>query len=199
MLASSVRETLKPILGPSTQLGFVVRDLDAALDHWTGVLGIGPFLHFDKGTGRPPAASFYRGQEVVVETRLAFGYIGDVQIELIEQVNDAPSPYRDFIASGHEGLQHLGYWAYDFDDACRRVEAAGYEREFVIPIAGQPQPIIYYRSSSVLGPMLEIVPARWQRVRQAVFDRVSTWSGPDPLIRYGAYGEFLAEANISFD
>ena len=120
-------------------------------------------------------------------------------LELIEQVNDAPSPNRDFIASGCEGLQHLGYWAYDFDEACRRVEAAGYEREFVIPIAGQPQPIIYYRSRSVLGPMLEIVPARWQRVRQAVFDRISTWTGPGSLIRYGAYGEFLAEAKISFD
>jgi len=199
VFASIEQDALKPLLGPSTQLGFVVKDLDAALEHWIGVLGVGPFLYFDKGTGRPPAPSFYRGEQVVVETRLAFGHIGNVQIELIEQVNDAPSPYRDFIAAGHQGLQHLGYWVPDFQEACRRVEAAGYVREFVIPIAGQADPIIYFRAPDVLGPMLELTPPRWKHMRQAVLERTMGWTGPDPLIRYETYGDFIATANIRFD
>lgn len=190
---------LRPVLGPATQLGFVVRDLDAAVRHWIEVLGVGPFLYLDKGTGRPPNPSFFRGEEVRVEIRLAFGFIGEVQIELIEQVNDAPSPYREFIAEGREGLQHLGYWVYDHAEACRRVEAAGYERDLVIPIAGQTEEIIYYRSPSVLGPMLEIVPPRWRRAREAVSARLKAWAGGDPLIRFDTYGDFLADAKVVFD
>ena len=192
-------EALRPAIGPFTQLGFVVRDLDAAVRHWVEVLGVGPFLFLDKGTGRPPNPSVFRGQQVVVELRLAFGFVGDVQLELIEQVNDAPSPYREFLAEGREGLQHFGYGVDDYAYACAQVEAAGYAREFVIPVIGHQEPIIYYRAPSLIGPMVEIVPPRWRKARQAVFDRVRSWSGGDPLIRYDSYGDFLADAKVVFD
>lgn len=190
---------LRPVLGPSTQLGFVVRDLDAATRHWIETLGVGPFLFLDKGTGRPPNPSWHRGEKVVVETRLAFGFLGDVQIELIEQVNEAPSPYREFLAGGREGLQHFGYWVPDYAAARRRVEAAGYVAEFVIPIPGQDDPIVYFRSPSLLGPMLEIVPPRWRRAREAVSARLKSWRGPEPLLRFDTYGDFLADAKVVFD
>lgn len=187
-----------PLLGPATQLGFVVRDLDVAVRHWIDVLGVGPFLYLDKGTGRPPAVSIFRGQEVRVEIRLAFGFIGDVQIELIEQVNDAPSPYREFIEQGREGLQHLGYWVHDYAAARRRIEAAGYVPELEIPIAGSDERIVYYRAPAVVGPMLEIVPARWRHARQAVTERLQRWTGGDPLIRYDTYADFIASAQVAF-
>lgn len=190
---------LTPVLGPSTLLGFVVRDLDEALRHWTQALGVGPFLVLDKGTGRPPNASFFRGREVRIEMRLAFGFIGDVQLELIEQVNADPSPYREFLEAGHEGLQHLGYWVHDYDEAVRRVEAAGYVRELEIPVVGQAQPIVYFASPSVVGPMLEIVPPRWKKARQAVSDRLRSWTGRDPFLRFETYGDFLADAGVVFD
>jgi len=88
---SSLNTTeVTPVLGPSTQLGFVVRDLDRAVRHWVDVIGVAPFLFLDRGAGRPAPPAFHRGQEVFVETRLAFGYVGDVQLELIEQVNMRP-------------------------------------------------------------------------------------------------------------
>ncbi len=197
--AGDIKIGLQPLLGPATQLGFVVRDLDAAVRHWVEVLGIGPFLFLENGTGRPPNPSLFRGAEVHVEIRLAFGFIGDVQLELIQQVNDAPSPYLEFLAAGREGLQHLGYWVHDYDETCRRVEAAGYERDLVIPIPEQEQPIIYYRSPALVGPMLEIVPRRWRRAREAVAARLKSWSGGDPLVRYDTYGDFLADAKVVFD
>ena len=192
-------DSLVPALGPATQLGFVVRDLDAAVRHWTGVLGIGPFLFLENGTGRPPGPSRYRGDEVRIEMRLAFGQVGDVQVELIEQVNDAPSPYRDFLASGREGLQHLGYCVPDHEDACRRLEAAGYRPELVIPIAGQDRPIVYYGAPDMIGAMIELTPWRWRRAREAVAARLAAWTGGDPLIRHDTYGAFLADAGVVFD
>ncbi len=162
-------------------------------------MGVGPFLFLDEGTGRPPNPSFYRGREVAVELRIAFGFVGDVQLEIIQQVNDAPSPYRDFLGKGREGLQHLGYWVDDHARACAQVEQAGYSKEFEIPVPGQHESIIYYRAPDLIGPSVEIVPPRWRRARQAVFDRLGAWQGGDPIIRYPTYGDFLADAQVEFD
>ena len=115
---------LEPILGPATQLGFVVRDVEAAIRHWTEVFGVGPFIVMEHGTAQPPPPTFMRGEEVSVELKLGFGFMGDVQIELIEQRNDAPSPYAEFLAAGREGLQHLGFWVHDHAEATRRRPAA---------------------------------------------------------------------------
>lgn len=188
---------LRSILGPSTQLGFVVRDVEAAMRHWIDVFGVGPFLFLEKGTGRPAPQAFFRKQSTHVETRLAFGYMGDVQIELIEQVNDAPSPYREFLESGREGLQHLGFWVHDHEEACRKVEAAGYEVEFEIPVASIGQSIIYYRSPSLVGPMVELVPPVWRRSRAAVKAHLDAFEGDTST--FETYGDFLAFAGVRFD
>lgn len=190
---------LRPLLGPETQLGYVVRDIEAAMRHWIDVFGVGPFLFMEKGTGRPPGRTVYKGEETVVETRLAFTYMGDVQIELIEQVNAAPSPYRDFLAAGREGLQHLGFWVPDYARACQTLEAAGYRGDYVIPVAIEDQPIIYYSSPALQGPMIEIVPPQWQKARQGLRTYIRSRLDGDPILRFGTYGDFLVEADVRFD
>lgn len=47
---------------------------------------------------------------------LAFGQSEDVQIELIQQHDEARSGYQDFLDSGREGPQHVAFW---FDDPVR--------------------------------------------------------------------------------
>ena len=190
---------LSPILGPATQLGFVVRDVEAAVWHWIEVFGVGPFVVMEHGTAQPPPPTYMRGTPVSVELKLAFGFMGDVQIELIEQRNDAPSPYTEFLAAGREGLQHLGFWVHDHARATRRVEAAGYEPVYEIRVAGQPSPIVYYDSPSLYGPMLEIVPFQWRRSREAIKQAVDAWEGSDPVIRFDTYSDFLALTGVRFD
>jgi hypothetical protein len=190
---------LHPILGPATQLGFVVRDVEAAMRHWIEVFGVGPFICMERGTSQPAPVTRMRGQPVVVELKLAFGFMGEVQIELIEQRNDAPSPYREFLAAGREGLQHLGFWSHDHALATRAVETAGYKRVYEILIAGQQAPIIYYESPSLYGPMLEIVPPKWRRSREAVRAATQARIDGDPVIRFDTYAEFIAKAGVSFN
>ncbi|AMK19935.1 MULTISPECIES: VOC family protein [Sphingobium] len=93
------------IFGPTRQLGLVVRDFDATLRHWTQVQDVGPFWFFRD----MPVQDFrYRGQQAEPPiVSIAFGYTGDLQIEIIHQQNDAPSIYREFLDSGREGLQHI--------------------------------------------------------------------------------------------
>lgn len=188
-----------PILGPATQLGFVVRDLEMAVSHWNNVFGVGPFVIMERGTAQPPPPTYMRGRQVSVDLKLAFGFMGDVQIELIQQRNDAPSPYTEFLAAGREGLQHLGFWVHDYAEATRRVEAAGYEPVYEIRIAGQPLPIVYYDSPKHYGPMLEIVPPQWRRSREAIRQAVDAWDGSGSAIRFDTYADFLVHANVRFD
>lgn len=188
-----------PLLGPATQLGFVVRDVEKAMRHWIEVFGVGPFVCMEHGTSQPPPVTWMRGQAVSVELKLAFGFMGDVQVELIEQRNAAPSPYAEFLAAGREGLQHLGFWVHDHAEATRVVEAAGYEPIYEIRVQGQDLPIVYYDSPSLYGPMLELVPPKWRRSREAIRTLTSEWRGSEPVIRYDTYLSFLADRGVTFD
>ena len=191
--------SLSPLLGPATQLGFVVRDVEAAMRHWIDVFGVGPFICMEHGTSQPPPVTYMRGEPVSVELKLGFAFMGEVQIELIEQRNDAPSPYTEFLAAGREGLQHLGFWMHDHAQATRVVEGAGYKPVYEIRVAGQDLPIVYYDSPAVYGPMLELVPPKWRRSREAIRKMTGDWIGGDPVLRYDTYAEFLLEAGVRFD
>ena len=190
---------LTPLLGPATQLGFVVRDVEQAMRRWIDTFGVGPFVCMERGTAQPPPVTYLRGRPVSVELKLAFAYMGEVQIELIEQRNDAPSPYAEFLAAGREGLQHLGFWVHDHEKAARAVAAAGFTPVYEIRVAGQELPIVYYDSPSFYGPMLELTPPKWRRAREAMRRFIDERAGEGPVIRFDAYADFVREANVSFD
>lgn len=87
------------------QVAYVVEDLDAAIDNWAKVSGVGPFFlrrHVQY------AEMTYRDRPCRADVSLAFAFSGDTQIELIQQHNDAPSAYQDFVRRQGFGQQHLG-------------------------------------------------------------------------------------------
>jgi Glyoxalase/Bleomycin resistance protein/Dioxygenase superfamily len=90
---------------PIIQNGYVVKDLDKAMHHWSGKCGVGPFFvleHIKFGD------LYFRGQRTSIDMTAAIAYWGEMQIELIYQHDDAPSIYTDFSRSKGEGLQHVG-------------------------------------------------------------------------------------------
>jgi len=112
------------IFGEIRQNGYVVRDLAAALRHWTTVLGVGPFFYFEN----VKIDDFrYRGKPSSPALSIALANSGALQIELIQQHNDAPSMYRDFLQAGREGLQHVAYWTETMDADLDRLATLGYE------------------------------------------------------------------------
>jgi hypothetical protein len=97
---------MSKIFGEFRQLGMVVRDADAAMQEWLK-LGVGPWyvLEFTvddyvyRGKPSPPPV-----------LKLCFAHSGALQLELIEQKNDAPSAYTEFLGAKREGCQHLCSW-----------------------------------------------------------------------------------------
>jgi hypothetical protein len=96
---------MTPRFNPIIQNGYVVKDLEAALDHWTRKCGIGPFFLLEHINF---ARLMFRGQPTKIDMTAAIAYWGEVQVELICQHDDAPSIYTEFSRSKGEGLQHVG-------------------------------------------------------------------------------------------
>lgn len=109
--------------GSVLELCHLTRDIDAAVRHWTQDLGAGPFFLFDV-----PAlpGQLHRGQPTEVTMRVAFGFSGGTLIELIQQTNDGPSPFKEFLEQRGEGLHHV-LLRVPYDVGYSRLSAAGYE------------------------------------------------------------------------
>jgi 4-hydroxyphenylpyruvate dioxygenase-like putative hemolysin len=99
------------IFGPVRQNGYVVSDIQTAMDHWIKVMGVGPWYYID----RVKTDYFrHRGRDSGIEMSIALANSGNLQIELIQQRNDAPSMYQEFLAAGREDLQHMSFWTTDY-------------------------------------------------------------------------------------
>jgi len=97
------------IFGPITQSGYVVPDLEVAIDYWANRLGIGPWFELDTSYLKDMV---YRGEPTAMRVRIALAHSGELQIELIQPLDDLPSPYNDFLSAtgGKAGLQHVSSW-----------------------------------------------------------------------------------------
>ena len=115
-------ETIRQLLdlSPCDQVGFVVRDLNAALALYEPLFGT--FTTMDPG----PMIYNYRGRDEECEMRLAFGRSGELEVELIEWVSGG-CPHKEFLDAGGEGMQHLRFVVDDLDAKVAEAEALGYE------------------------------------------------------------------------
>lgn len=164
-----------PSFGDIRQLGYVVEDLERAVEAWTTRLGVGPWTIIRN----IPLRSVYRGQPSEPLIDIALGYRGAMQIELIQQKNDAPSPYRPFIERGEYGLHHTAFLSERIGEDVRRAEAAGLRLvcDINMPAGGR----YVYFEAAVPGErgfieLLETTPAMTQMFEQGM-RAAAEWKG----------------------
>jgi catechol 2,3-dioxygenase-like lactoylglutathione lyase family enzyme len=170
-------------VGPTRQIGNIVHDIDEALRYWTETMGAGPFfvnrrIRFDNfrhhGVESPsPLVS------------LAFGQSGAIQIELIQQHDDVPSGYRNFLDSGREGAQHLAHWfdnSGDYDEAYQRL----LEQGLFVRHEGDSSGVrfAYFSKGEGIYPEIELAEGLLPRLN-GWFDYIAKasvgWDGSDPV------------------
>ena len=99
---------------PVFQHAYVVSDLDASVRRWSELFGAGPFAI----RSHHVAARFtYRATPAQADVSYAFGYLGDLMIQLIQQHDDTPSIYRDMYGPDDEGFHHVACLVHDFGAA----------------------------------------------------------------------------------
>ncbi|NYT76039.1 VOC family protein [Alcaligenaceae bacterium] len=111
--------------GDVRQIGYVVSDIEKAMKHWSDVLGVGPwFYKEDVGTTE---FRYYGNNSQPPKLSIALANSGSLQIELIQQRDDAPSLYLDSLKRGGECAQHVAYWTADrFDEYAKVLHERGY-------------------------------------------------------------------------
>lgn len=172
------------IFGEPRQNGYVVRDVEAAMRHWSEVLGVGPWFYFE----RAPIEEFrYRGAPSSLEVSIALANSGALQIELIQPRNDAPSMYRDFLAAGREGLQHLAYWTERFDEDLARLQALGHEVGQSGQIGADGR-FVYLLTEAHPGTVIEVSEISGPKGRffAHIASAARAWDGREPIRRMGA-------------
>ena len=172
------------IFGPIRQNGYIVRDIEAALKHWTLVLGVGPFFYVE----RAKIADFrYKGKPSDAEVSVALANSGSLQIELLQPCNDAPSMWRDFLIAGREGLQHVACWMKTpaaMDAALARAAALGYEVG-QSGAAGENGRFVYLSTETHPGTVVELSEACGAKAQffRRVAEAAQSWDGTDPIRR----------------
>jgi len=170
---------LSVFFGEIRQLGYVVPDIEAAMDYWSRVLGVGPFFYAE----RVPVVNFtYRGAPSSPVTSVALANSGAVQVELIQQRNDAPTMYRDFVAAKGSGLQHVVYWTQNFDADMERRSARGFKVGMGGEVGARGR-FVYFETEYHPGAVIELseVEGPKGRMFDLIRNAATGWDGSDPV------------------
>lgn len=171
--------------GEIRQIAFIVRDIDKMMKYWTQILGIGPFfikrnIEFTNFIYRGS-----NGKSPVVSIALANS--GQLQIELIQQHDEIPSIYQEFLDFSGEGFQHVSAWMTRDEMNHRKqeliVQGVGIAQECTIASSGVN--LLYFDTGNGNGKFIyEIAdllePEHYKRI-QNIEQVAHKWNGQEPI------------------
>lgn len=139
------------------QLGYVSRDLDKAVDYWVKVAGAGPFFIADY----EPEQQVWRGEPTHITFRVAYGFLGDVHVEVIQQTGGGNSAYTEALDAAVSvpvgGLFHHMLFLHDgYDAAYNGYLAAGATRCYDAFVEGVGR-FCYLDARAQMGCFVEFV------------------------------------------
>jgi hypothetical protein len=167
--------------GKVRQIGYVVTDLDDTIASWL-TMGVGPWFVIRN----LPQRVTYRGAPCEVKLSLALANSGDLQIELIQQLDDTPSVFTEFLGgSGTGGFHQLAYWADDFDSAMANLAETGWP---LVWSGGEGEGVRFaYFEPPTGAAIIEIMELTESSAGMAAYVRAQAadWDGSDPVRELG--------------
>lgn len=168
-----------PFPGRLIQTAFITDDIHATMREMTRTLGVGPWFLRERGVF---PRQVYRGQPSNTALAIAMGYAGDMQFEIIQQLDDTPSVYREVAESRGYGLHHFGIAATDYAATVAQYEAMGFTLAYEAEVANGAR-VGYFDTHGALPAMIEAI--EFLPATQAMFETFRTaardWDGSDPV------------------
>ena len=169
--------------GAAHQVGYVVRDVEKAMDHWSQVLGVGPwFYREDVGASE---FRYYGQPSALPKLSIALANSGSLQIELIQQRDDAPTLYRDSLQEKGECAQHVAYWTDNrYDELHMRLTKSGYLEGHGgrMGTRGRFAYFVHPELPSGMIELSETTGGKGEYFRK-IADAAAAWDGSDPVRR----------------
>jgi hypothetical protein len=164
------------------QIGYVVSDIEKSMRHWIKNLGVGPWFYRKEMT--PLEFRYYGKSLEKPKFSIALAQAGEVQIELIQSHNDAPSLYRDTLEKNGEGAQHVAFWTMnDFDKWCQCLLDLGYIEGHGGRMDSVRGRFAYFVHPELPSGMFEISEStggkaeHFEKIKRAALG----WDGSDPI------------------
>ena len=167
-------------LGPIAQLGYVVGDITTAMERWLHEHDVGPFFYLP----HPPLNDLrYRGLPTAATIAVAITYSAELQVELIQPLDDHPSPYRDFAAAKGEGLHHVARFTDDYDATLAACSAVGRLPFYEGRGLTDEQRFAYFEAgSNTAGTVNEVVEVTgFGAFFTYMRGECAAWNGADPI------------------
>lgn len=164
------------------QLAYFVTDIREAARRAAKSFGAGPFyvldrIELDWGEHRGARCDFLHSS--------AYGQWGSLMMELVQQDEEGPSPFRDLYAPGEEGLHHVASFVSSIDETIEAYQRSGFPLAARAVTKNAGSEFAFIDTTSQAGHMLEIYePSEslvgfYELVRSAARD----WDRRDP-VRY---------------
>lgn len=134
--------------GDFYQIGVVVRDIDAGMEHYRRLLGLGPFWRLDTNY-----RGCYRDWTGTFANRNAFTRWGDVYLEMIEP-GLGEGNAKEWLKTRGEGIFHLGYAVDDMTQRPDGVECVFESWGATLPDGGAA--VIHLDTVDRLGYFVEL-------------------------------------------
>lgn len=185
---------LPDIMGPARQIAYIVDDIDSAITHWHEAHGVGPFLVARRAV--PLSNAFYRGEKAqTTRVNIAFAYVGDMQLELIELIGDTPGLYKEALDRKNYGVHHYAVCVDDFPAAYNWALDHGYDAVIDAGVDGLAR--MSYVENRDQGLILEII--EWNPLTRPYFNglehRVRS-ADPGQLVHNFALDELTPKAAV---
>lgn len=166
-------------LGGIIQMAYTTPDIDKSMRDLTERLGIGPW--FVSGPFVPPEG-VYRGVPTDMKITLAVAFSGHVTIEFIQQHDDKPSVYQEYISTRGYGFHHWAIGTRDLDAEVERYKKAGYEVAFS-DRSPRGVRIVYMDTCRDLPGMVEIIEITdaLEDIYLEMYEASVGWNGSDPF------------------
>jgi hypothetical protein len=130
--------------------------------------------------------AIYRGEPCETTLSLALSNSGDLQVELIQQQDDSPSIFTEFVASSGPGYHQLAYWTEEFSATMDAVADAGWP---VVWSGGEDFGVrfAYVEPPNSPATIVEISELTDAQAASATFirDAAASWDGSDPIRELG--------------
>ena len=172
-----------PEIRPFVQAAYFVADAEAAARRWAREFGAGPFFLLEHV---PLEDVFHRGAPAALDHTAAFGQLGRLMIEFVQQHGEHPSVFRDVFAPGEYGMHHMAYFAPDFDGELARLRGLGFATAMTASTALGPR-FAFADALAELGHMLEVYEdgPEMRGFYAMVEGAAREWDGADPVRRLG--------------
>lgn len=155
---------LPAIMGPAKQVAYMVDNIDAAMKYWHEEFGVGPFLVTRNAV--PLTNAYYRGEKAkTTRVCIAFAYVGDMQLELIELVGDTPGLYKEALDKKNYGVHHYAVLVDDFAKAYNWALDNGFDAVIDAGMDGLAR--MSYMENPDSGLILEVI--EWNSLTRPYF------------------------------